>query len=132
MLPGLAVGNRIAAIAAIRIEDKPDEVDANAAIDGLDNADDDHVDDDHAHDEHVNVNDFSDEFDYDTNSFELQFLWATPRSTHLLHRKGVVLRLDCLDHQLSPQLFCIHSSISLLWGHLGHPRNHHHHLSQMP
>lgn len=112
MLLDLAVGNRITAIAAIRIEDKPNEADANGVIDGLDNADDDHVNDDHANDEHVDVNDFSDEFIDDTNSLELQFLWATPRSTHLHHPKEVALPLECLDHQLSPQLFCIHSSIS--------------------
>ena len=127
MLIVQAEGNSIATVAVTRIEDKPDEADANAVIDCLDNADDDHADD-----FHVDDDDYSDVFNDDADSLELQSLQVTPRSTHPHHRKEVILPQEYLVHQLSPLPFCTHSNTSLSWGHHDHPRNPHHHLSQMP
>ena len=69
MLIVQAEGNSIATVAVTRIEDKPDEADANAVIDCLDNADDDHADD-----FHVDDDDYSDVFNDDADSLELQSL----------------------------------------------------------
>jgi len=102
---GLVEGNSIAVVVTgISFEDMPDGVNANAFIDGLDNADDDHADDEDV--------DFNDEFNDDADSLEPLSLLAIPRSTHPHHRKVVVLPLEYLGHQLFPQPFCTHSSIS--------------------